>query len=99
MKMPKYIVFGKFTSQGIMNIKDSPKRLKDGGKVMESLGAKLKKFYYTMGRYDWVAIFEAPDENAMTLALLTIGSLGNVSTETLTAIPADKAAEIIGKIP
>jgi uncharacterized protein with GYD domain len=77
MKMPKYIVLGKFTSQGIMNIKDSPKRLKNADK----------------------AIVEAPDENEMTLSLLAIGSQGNVSTETLTAIPSDKATEIIGKIP
>ena len=97
--MPKYVVLGKFTSQGIKNIKDSPKRLKSADKLMESLGVKLKKFYYTMGRYDWVAIVEAPDENAMTLSLLAIASQGSVSTETLTAIPSDKAAEIIGKIP
>ena len=52
-----------------------------------------------MGRYDFVAICEAPDENAMTQALLTVGSLGSVSTESMTAIPAEKAAKIIGKIP
>jgi uncharacterized protein with GYD domain len=66
---------------------------------MESVGGKMKKFYYTMGRYDFVAICEAPDEYAMTQALLTVGSVGSVSTESMTAIPSEKAAKIIGKIP
>jgi uncharacterized protein with GYD domain len=97
--MPKYIVLGKFTSKGIKNIKDSPKRLAKAKEIAESVGGKIKKFYYTMGRYDFVAIFEAPDEEAMTKTLLTIGSAGAVSTETLTAISAEKGAEIIKSLP
>jgi uncharacterized protein with GYD domain len=97
--MPKYIVLGKFTAEGIKNIKDSPKRLAQAQKVAESVGGKIKKFYYTMGRYDFVAICEAPDEEAMTKSLLTIGSGGAVSTETLTAISAEKGAEIIKSLP
>jgi uncharacterized protein with GYD domain len=35
----------------------------------------------------------------MMQALLTLGSQGSISTETLTAIPVEKAAEIIKKLP
>ena len=97
--MPKYIILGKFTAEGIKNIKDSPKRLAKANEIAESVGGKIKKFYYTMGRYDFVAIVEAPDEEAMTKSLLTIGSGGAVSTETLTAISAEKGAEIIKSLP
>ena len=97
--MPKYIVLGKFTAEGIKNIKNSPKRLAKANEIAESVGAKIKKFYYTMGRYDFVAVCEAPDEEAMTKSLLTIGSMGSVSTETLTAISAEKGAEIIKSLP
>ena len=54
--MPKYIVLGKFTAEGIKNIKDSPKRLAKANEIAESVGGKIKKFYYTMGRYDFVAV-------------------------------------------
>ena len=67
--------------------------------IAESVGGKIKKFYYTMGRYDFVAVCVAPDEEAMTKSLLTIGSGGAVSTETLTAISAEKGAEIIKSLP
>ncbi len=49
MRIPKYIVLGKFTAEGITNIKDSPKRLEEANKLAESLGGKIVKFYYTMG--------------------------------------------------
>ena len=63
--------------------------------MFKSVGGAFKDFYYTMGQYDFVAICEAPNEEAILKAMLTIGSKGEVRTETLTAIPADKGAEII----
>ncbi len=98
--MPKYIILGQFTQKGIENIKDSPKRLEDAKKLAESLGGKMVEFYYTMGRYDFVAVMKLPSSEAMMQALLITGSAGSVRTETLLAIPAEKAAtEIIGKLP
>ena len=97
--MPKYIVLGKFTAEGIKNIKDSPKRLEAANKLAESLGGKILKFYYTMGRYDFVCVVKATSNETMMQALLALGSQGSISTETLTAISAEKAAEIIAKLP
>ncbi len=97
--MPKYIVLGKFTAEGIKNIKDSPKRLEAANKLAESLGGKIVKFYYTLGRYDFVAVVKATSNETMMQALLALGSQGAISTETLTAISVEKAAEIIGKLP
>jgi uncharacterized protein with GYD domain len=98
-EMPKYIVLGKYTAEGIKNIKDSPKRLEAANKLAESLGGKIVKFYYTMGRYDFVTVVKATSDETMMQALLTLGSQGSISTETLTAIPADKGAEILKKLP
>jgi len=52
-----------------------------------------------MGRYDFVAVVKATSNETMMQALLTLGSQGSISTETLTAIPVEKAAEIIKKLP
>ena len=97
--MPVYIILGKFTEEGIAKIKDSPKRLEAARKVARSVGGEIKDFYYTMGQYDFVAVCEAPDDEAMTKALLIIGGAGAVRTETLPAIPAAKGAEIFKELP
>lgn len=97
--MPMYIVVGSFTQDGIAKIKDSPKRLESARKQLKSLGGEIKDFYYTMGRYDFVLTCEAPDEEVMTKWLLMVASVGAVRTETLPAIPADKAAELFKELP
>ena len=97
--MAIFIVLASFTQEGITNIKDSPQRLETAKKVADSVGGAIKEFYYTMGRYDFVAITEAPNYEAMMRALLTIGTTGAVRTETLQAIPIEKAVGIIKELP
>ena len=99
MEMPAFIVLGKFTQKGIENMKDSPKRLEDAKQVAKSLGGEIKEFYYTMGRYDFIAICEAPDAESMTKSLLIISGAGAVRTETLPATPATKAADMLKGLP
>jgi uncharacterized protein with GYD domain len=96
--MPNYIVLGNFTEQGIRNIGDSPKRTEAVSAMAKKVGASLKETYWTLGQYDFVAIFEAPDDVAMTTLGLSIGKLGNVRTETLRAFPAAEWKNIVGKV-
>ena len=97
--MPTFIVLGQFTQKGVENIKDSPKRLEDARKLSESLGGKMKAFYYTMGQYDFVSITEGRDLDSMLKGLLILGSKGSIRTETLVAFPAEKGVEIIKGLP
>jgi uncharacterized protein with GYD domain len=97
--MSVYIVLGKYTHEGITAIKDSSQRLEASREIMKSLGGELRDFYYTMGRYDFIAICEAPSNKAAMQFMIEIGSRGAVSTETLTALPAKEGAELIKKLP
>jgi len=97
--MPTFIVLGQFTQKGVENIKDSPKRLEDAKKLTESLGGKMKAFYYTLGQYDFVSITEGKDLDSMLKGLLILGSKGSIRTETLVAFPAEKGVEIIKGLP
>jgi len=97
--MPTYVILGKYTQKGIENIKTSPEKREAAQKMFESIGGEFKDFYYTLGKYDFVVLCEAPDERAMLKALLIIASKGEVRTETLTAIPADNGAGIIKGMP
>ena len=96
--MPTYIVLAKFTEQGIRNIKDSPKRAEAFQENCEKLGARVKDIYWTMGRYDVAAIVDPPDDVTMNAVLYSLGSLGNVRTETLRAFTRQETDQALAKM-
>ena len=96
--MPTYVTLANFTDQGIRNIKESPDRLGAFKAMAEKLGISIKSVHYTVGSYDIVTIVEGSDE-AVTAALLKLGSLGNIRTQTLRVFSADEMKGIITKLP
>ena len=96
--MSTFIMLVNFTDQGIRNVKDSPDRYEGFKALAEKVGGKVKGVYYTMGHYDMVLIVEGSDEAAMT-AMLKVGSVGNVRTETLRGFSVEEMRKIIGKMP
>ena len=96
--MPNYIILANWTDQGIRNVKDTIKRAKSYEGAIEKAGGKSLGFYYTIGRYDMVAMVEAPTDETMTSILFSLGSLGNVRTETLKTFSAAETANIIEKL-
>jgi uncharacterized protein with GYD domain len=96
--MPTYVTLANFTDQGIRNIKESPDRLGAFKAMAEKLGISVKSVHYTVGNYDIVTVVEGSDE-AVTAALLKLGSLGNIRTQTLRAFSADEMKAIITKLP
>ena len=96
--MSNYVVLIDWTEQGIKNVKDTVKRAKSFESAIEKAGGKSLGFYYTIGRYDMVAIVQAPTDEAIASVLFSLGSLGNVRTETLKAFSTHEAANIIEKL-
>jgi uncharacterized protein with GYD domain len=66
--------------------------------MAEKLGVSIKSVHYTVGNYDIVTVVEGSDE-AVTAALLKLGSLGNIRTQTLRAFSANEMKAIITKLP
>src|ERR1041385_1471393 len=97
-RMSKYTILIEWTEQGIRNVKDTIKRAKSFEGAVEKAGGKSLGLYYTTGRYDMVAMVEAPNDEAIASVLYSTGSLGNVHTETLRAFSMDEAANIIEKL-
>jgi uncharacterized protein with GYD domain len=79
-------------------IKNLPESIKESRKVFESFGVKKKELIFTLGRYDVIGIFEAPNEEAITKALLSWGSQGLIRTETLTGFTPEKMVELVKEI-
>jgi uncharacterized protein with GYD domain len=96
--MATYVVLGNFTEQGIRSVKATVDRTATVRDMAKKCGVTLREILWTLGSYDIVAIFEAPDEASMTALGLSIGIAGNVRTQTLRAFSADEMKGIIGKI-
>jgi uncharacterized protein with GYD domain len=96
--MTTYILLANWTDQGARNVKESPRRLDAAKKALEDVGGELKSFYMTMGEFDIVAVFEAPDDAVAARFTLQVGQLGNIRTRTLKAFPESAYREIIASL-
>ena len=96
--MTTYVMLANWTEQGIMKAKDSPGRLDVAKKALKDMSGEFKAFYLTLGDYDMVAIFEAPDDAVAARFSLQLGMLGNVRTRTLKAFPEAAFREIINSL-
>jgi uncharacterized protein with GYD domain len=96
--MATFISLVNFTDQGIRDIKKSPDRYEAFKATAEKLGVSVKGVYYTTGQYDLVVVAEGTDE-AVTAALLKVGSLGNVRSQTLRGFSLDEMKKIVSSIP
>lgn len=61
-------------------------------------GATVKDIYWTLGGYDGVLIFDAPDDQTAAGLLLSLGASGNVRTQTLRAFDREEITSILGRI-
>ncbi len=97
--MPNYVILMKLTDQGAKAIKDAPGRIEAGIKAFEKMGGKIIGFYAVMGKYDYVAVGEAPSDEVATTFALGLGSLGNVKTTTLRAYTKEEFSAMVKKLP
>ncbi len=96
--MTTYILLANWTEQGIRSVKDAPKRLDAAKKALTDMGGKFQSVYMTMGDFDLVGVYEAPDDAVAARFTLMLGMLGNVRTRTLKAFPEQAFREIINSL-
>jgi uncharacterized protein with GYD domain len=96
--MPRYVVLVNWTEQGIRNVKETLERTDSGGELAAKHGLKLEQAYWTVGPYDMVTVFEAPNDEALSAHLLEIGSLGNVRTTTLRAYDEEEMSGLLQRL-
>ena len=96
--MPTYVMLANWTDQGARQVKDSPKRVDTARKALTEMGGEFKSLYMTMGDYDLIVIYEAPDDAVAARFTLLLGQLGAVRTTTLKAFPEAAYREIINSL-
>jgi uncharacterized protein with GYD domain len=98
-KMPVYVTLLNWTDQGIRNVREAVQRVDSGVQVAEQkYGVRLREVYWTVGPYDYVGLWEAPDEQSMSAFMLELGSLGNIRSTTLRAYDREEMSGILERI-
>ena len=96
--MSTYIMLANWTDQGIRAVKESPKRLDTAKGLLREMGGEMKSFHMTMGGYDMVVVYDAPDDAVAARFTLMMGSAGNIRTKTLKAFSEQAYREIINSL-
>src|SRR5512140_3808321 len=97
--MAAYISLVQFTDKGIHAAKETTHRVAEWAAKVQSLGVTIKQMYWTLGHYDQVCVFEAPDDETAASVLLSADILGNIRTQTMRAFTAKEMESILGKMP
>jgi uncharacterized protein with GYD domain len=95
--MATFVTTIKFTSQGAANFKDTCKRAEAFKASAKKLGCKVTATYWTLGPFDGVVVFDAPDGETATALILQLGALGFVQTQTARAFNAAEMEKILAQ--
>ena len=95
--MAQYVVLAKFTDQGIRAVKDTPKRAQAFRATAKAMGVTIKEIYWTLGQYDVILTMEAPQDEMVAALMFKVGSLGNLTSQTLRAFSEAEIEAIAAK--
>jgi uncharacterized protein with GYD domain len=93
--MPTYVMLANWTDQGVRSIEESPRRVDAARKSLEEMGGHFISVLMTMGAYDLIITYDAPDDAVAARFILLLGKLGNVRTTSLKAFPEEAYRQII----
>ncbi len=97
--MATFITTMNFTEQGIKTVRETCNRATAFKATAEKMGIKVTGIYWTLGVFDGVIVCEAPDEETATAALLHLGSLGNIRTQTARAYDTAEMQRLLSRTP
>lgn len=96
--MTRYVVLLKFTENGITHIGQSPDRAAAFRSSVEKAGGKVESQFWTIGPYDGVVAFTAPDETTAAALVLGLGKADSVSTCMLRAFDEPEFKTVLKKL-
>ncbi|MEM3087284.1 MAG: GYD domain-containing protein [Halobacteria archaeon] len=92
-----FIRLTRLTSQAARSVRNLDKIRAEARSIMEKNGGKMLSLHATLGRYDFIALFEAPDAKTAAKISALLAETGNFESETLPAIPIDEFIESLKK--
>ena len=96
--MATYITLSRWTAKGVKRLNESPSRLDKVREAVRAAGGEMKAFYLTMGEYDFVAVWECPDDKTYAKFALQVAAAGSVRSTTLKAFSEEEYRGILGSL-
>ena len=87
--MAIYILLSRLTPEGRKTVKERPGRIKEVDKELEDIGVRVIEQYATLGRYDFINIVEAPDNETIAKVSVDLCSRGTLELITLPAVSVE----------
>ena len=84
--MPLYVMLASFTGRGRRMGQDNPNLLSDAANDAETPTSKVLTQYAVLGRYDFVIITEAEDNQSAARLSMDLGVRAGLNIETLPAL-------------
>jgi uncharacterized protein with GYD domain len=85
--MAFFMLQGRYTTGAIKNLMAKPEdRSKAAAAVAKACGGKLHQYYMSLGKYDFMAIMEFPNVEAVTACSMAVAAGGHVSGMTTTKL-------------
>jgi uncharacterized protein with GYD domain len=88
----------RWTSKGMAGLPGWRERVDEGELIIKEAGGSLEGVYVTLGRYDVVEIFDAPNDEVAIEILMKLQRFGAEHTETLRAFTREEAEAIVRKL-
>ena len=84
--MALYVMLSKLTTDGRKTLMNNPKRIFEVNQEVEAMGAKVLAQYSVLGKYDFVNILEAPNNEVIARVSSQLGSRGTLEPMTMAAM-------------
>ena len=95
--MAHFVMLGRWTPEGVKLHRETVDRSEKAAAMLEDMGGRLVGIWWTLGKQDFVAVLEAPDDTTAMAFLLKLGVLGNVETTTMRAFDAMEMRAVLAK--
>lgn len=96
--MATFVTLITMTEHGEHEVQKTVERADAFREAAKKAGVEVKDIYWTMGGFDGVVVFDAPDDQKAASLILSLGSKGSVRTQTLRAFDRDEIATILESV-
>ena len=96
--MARFVATIRFTAQGVAGIQETTQRAAAFKTASKKLGVKVVDQYWSLGPFDGLMIFDAPDSQVASAAMLQLAALGNVQTQTTEVYSAGEMESVLKKM-